>query len=308
MEFTYNYRNGKEEILIHTDAKYLDEKTLGIIQARKDLFLPVNVQDTREGWLFICDIRELVNLRAWMAEASEQEQRRMRTEIMSRQREIFQMGIREENLLTNERNMYVDMKTQHIRFICIAVGELPDLPDLPPVPPAPVEDLTEGDDKVASVEELLGIHQPKDEEATCGFGEFFSEEREESISEDEEKTVILKPENIDEEKTVLLRQVKQEICGKLVRCATGENFALKHQVNIIGKSNTRADICIRNNPTIGNMHCMIIWEKNNFYLEDNQSLNGTYLENRKLEPGQRMLLQAENKIRLSDEEFIFRTE
>ena len=111
----------------------------------------------------------------------------------------------------------------------------------------------------------------------------------------------------EEEKTVLLVPPTQ-ITGKLIRCATGEEFVLNGSMNIVGKSKIRADIRIQNNPAIGNVHCKITREENAFYLEDNKSLNGTYLENVKLKPEVKTLLETENRIRLADEEFIFRAE
>lgn len=343
MNFTYNYNDGKEEILVHTDEQYLDRSVLKIIQDRMDLFLPISIREERSGYVFIYDMRGAVNLKAWMSEAAQQEQDRMRTEIMNGQREIFGMGICEENLLTKDRYMYVDMETQHIRFICTAARaevsesemqtreEYEDkdweiceegLPELPPVPPVPTMDSPEAEDEAPEVEPLPEVDMAEEEEisynedddATRGFGFGFGsgsdgKEYGEIKEDDEEKTVLLNQdkETEEEEETVLLIQSPQ-ITGKLIRCATGEEFILDEGMNIVGKSKIRADICIQNNPAIGNVHCKISREENEFYLEDNRSLNGTYLENTKLDPEVRTLLETEDRIRLADEEFIFRTE
>ena len=196
------------------------------------------------------------------------------------------------------------------------------IPELPPVPPVPIMDLTEAEDEAPELKALQSMDTTEAEEtlysedtyeddtAARGFGFGFGLGKSEmgETEEDEEKTVLLAPaEEENEEKTVLLVSPVQ-ITGKLIRCATGEEFVLNGSMNIVGKSKIRADIRIQNNPAIGNVHCKITREENAFYLEDNKSLNGTYLENVKLKPEVKTLLETENRIRLADEEFIFRAE
>ncbi|WP_442863266.1 FHA domain-containing protein [Blautia sp.] len=40
-------------------------------------------------------------------------------------------------------------------------------------------------------------------------------------------------------------------------------------------------------------------------MEDNNSLNGTYLEDKKLQSDEKVRIQDGSRVRLSDEEFIF---
>ena len=196
------------------------------------------------------------------------------------------------------------------------------IPELPPVPPVPTMDLPEAEGEIPEVELLQRMDTAKEEEtpyrespyeddsASRGFGFGFGlgKSEIEETEDEEEKTVFLAPaEEEEEEKTVLLVPPTQ-ITVKLIRCATGEEFVLNGSMNIVGKSKIRADIRIQNNPAIGNVHCKITREENAFYLEDNKSLNGTYLENVKLKPEVKTLLETENRIRLADEEFIFRAE
>lgn len=358
MKFTYDYSDGKEEITVHTEEQQLNQRTFEIIKERKDIFLPMRVKKEGKGYAFVCDMYGTINLKAWMAGATEREQNRMRDEIIKRQREIFDLGIREDNLLTQDRYMYVNEITQSIRFICIATGleyesetdmqteeenwELCEesMPELPIVPPMPNMDLTEGEEDLPEVKPLKDMpkiqeevqyeepianefeytkpvensemeensrtnwRKQEDDDSTRGFG-FGIKDNEDR---DEEKTVLLTQEKMeDEEKTVLLTETVP-VVGKLIRCATEEEFILEKSTNIIGKSNTRADICIKNNPAVGNVHCRIIYVDGDFYLEDNQSLNGTYLKNEKLEQGQKILLESGNRIRLADEEFVFAIE
>lgn len=74
----------------------------------------------------------------------------------------------------------------------------------------------------------------------------------------------------------------------------------------VGKRALMVDICIRNNPTISREHCAIHFEEGKYYLEDKDSSNYTYLNGNRAMPGQKLLLNDGDQIRLSDEEFIFR--
>ena len=127
--------------------------------------------------------------------------------------------------------------------------------------------------------------------------------------DDEEKTILLVQKTADdgEDETILSKSVFQ-IHASLYRIQTRETVKLNKNINVVGKSKKRADIIIENNPTISRKHCTIYFEKGNYYLEDNGSLNGTWLEDEKLWPEEKFILHDKSKIRLSDEEFIFNIE
>ena len=105
--------------------------------------------------------------------------------------------------------------------------------------------------------------------------------------------------------TVLLRQ-PQKITAKLIRINTQEVFSVTTENCKIGKRALMADICIRNNPTISREHCVIRFRDGDYYIEDMDSSNYTYLNGIRVMPGHPKKLQEEDRIRLSDEEFIFR--
>ena len=67
----------------------------------------------------------------------------------------------------------------------------------------------------------------------------------------------------------------------------------------------RSDIIIEENPTISRKHCTIYFENGSYYLEDNGSSNGTWLDDKKIQPEEKVILRNKSKIRFSDEEFIF---
>ena len=413
MKFSYNYRGGKEEVICHTNMRKLDSTSWKIMQAHferqtESCFLPINITEGTEGYTFAYDMRGMVNFRAWMYEAAEKEQFRMRKEIMEKQRKLFEMGISQEQLITEDRYMYVDEKTQHIKFICIPVisetdtkyeqkkpkpvyGTEPEVkyetePALPLTPPVPserfmdieskdsepvvpeysefgqsvkenteeyyAEEEDESDDfygiserssflengmqlekeEMDGSETVLGFTQPKGmdlekEEKPMESQDINTEKLyvDKSDSEDihtvesypedvytnrdedseEDGTVLLMPKEDDgEDRTVLLRPAFQ-IRASLYRVRTGKKIKLDKSVTAIGKSDKRADIVIEENPTISRKHCTIYFDKGTYYLEDNGSSNGTWLENQKVQPEEKVVLRNESKIRLSDEKFIF---
>ena len=412
MKFIYNCQGEKEEVICHTRTRKIDSRSWKIMQIclekqAEPYFLPVNITEESDGYTFYYDMHEMVNLRAWMYEATEKEQFEMRKEIGEKQQKIFQLGISQEQLITEDRYIYVDEKTQHIRFICVPVlsetgvrddkkvSKIPDTyniesevkcetePELPLMPPVPSEEflnmerkdsepvMPESLDFQQNVEEsnekdyIEEIKEPEDfhnipkrnpfqekgmqsvekeemdgSETILGFtqptGVTFAEEKsvedsdtdieklyedkpvteeqfiDETDSEDiytdsdEDRTVLLmqKTEDDGEDKTILLRPDFQ-IKASLHRVRTGKTTKFKKNVTTIGKSKMRSDIIIEENPTISRKHCTIYFENGSYYLEDNGSSNGTWLDDKKIQPEEKVILRNKSKIRFSDEEFIF---
>ena len=124
-------------------------------------------------------------------------------------------------------------------------------------------------------------------------------------SDDIDMTIPLKESPDEGEEETVLLVPKFKIDASLYRNNTGEIFQINKERSVIGKSETRADIVIRDNKTVSRAHCIISVEDREYYLEDNNSLNGTYLENKKLQSDEKVRIQDGSRVRLSDEEFIF---
>lgn len=120
--------------------------------------------------------------------------------------------------------------------------------------------------------------------------------------EDDNETVLLH--DPDNEATVLLKKTPP-INARLIRCKTGEEFHINKEKTKIGKRAAVVDIYIRENKTISREHCMISFESGEYFLEDTNSLNHTYLNNRELEPGIPEKLENHSEIQMSDELFEF---
>ena len=359
MKFSYNYKNGKEEIICYSYMNDLDGISYGIMQDERELFLPVEVSEEAGEYIFTYNMLGMVNLRAWMNDASRSEQRRMKEEIAENQQKLFRLGIPQDQLITEERYMYVDEQTEHIRFICVPAAaekrkEIPPTPEeavppIPSIPPVPTDDIPDSEydnsgagglkypgflqkpDKKRKKEEEVA-ESPSDETGTVFDttfrGKAYGNEEipyeqlpgwidtvpeptttetfdDSDDTEDIDITIPLKEEPYEgEEETVLLKP-EFRIDASLYRNNTGELFQINKERSVIGKSETRADIVIRENKTVSRAHCIISVEDREYYLEDNNSLNGTYLEDEKLQPDEKVRIQDGSRVRLSDEEFIF---
>lgn len=74
----------------------------------------------------------------------------------------------------------------------------------------------------------------------------------------------------------------------------------------VGRSTQRADMCIPGNSRISNIHAIILKKGNTFYLKDNGSTNGTFLNGNKINPQMDPVrLRSGDRIRLYDEELEF---
>ena len=111
------------------------------------------------------------------------------------------------------------------------------------------------------------------EEVTGIMGE---EERQEEMSEDFGKTVLL----------------QSEVQGKsyLLEIETGKKFFLEKEHTIIGSQRGRVDICL-SVPTISRVHAKIICRNNQTFLIDLNSRNGTELDGEINTTGDRIFIK-----------------
>lgn len=93
----------------------------------------------------------------------------------------------------------------------------------------------------------------------------------------------------------------------LLRRKTGESVQITKDNFKLGRSEQRADFCIRNNSGISNIHAVVIKENNKYYLKDHHSTNGTYVNGEKILDSTIMVpLHDGSIIQLYDEEIVFK--
>ena len=120
----------------------------------------------------------------------------------------------------------------------------------------------------------------------------------------ERKKVVSKPVSVQTKPTIS----SKHICATLTRVRTGESFTLNKPVFKVGSNSEICDIVIRDNPYISRNHANIITKKSRFFIVDRKSANNTFLNGMILPRETEIEIFSGAKIRLANEEFIFKTE
>ncbi len=122
------------------------------------------------------------------------------------------------------------------------------------------------------------------------------------------KTVIIKN-SADNGKTVLLNALNSGLYASmpyLIRKKNNDKINISSSLYRIGKDIDYVDYVIQDNPTISRAHADIIKINNDYYLQDNNSKNHSYINEMMLSDGQAVKLEHNSEVRLSDELFIFK--
>ncbi|MHB1453302.1 MAG: FHA domain-containing protein [Saccharofermentanales bacterium] len=118
--------------------------------------------------------------------------------------------------------------------------------------------------------------------------------------------------SVKEEKTTLLAMDGQNsriamICSGMPGTAednSGQKMYILVDDFLIGRDRTRVDFRI-DSISIGRVHARIIRRHNSFFMEDLDSINGTYIDKRKLKKNSEYLLPDKCRIRFAGQEYFF---
>ncbi len=92
----------------------------------------------------------------------------------------------------------------------------------------------------------------------------------------------------------------------LIRVNTEERIMLGKVMFKIGKASRGVDYTVDGNGAISRQHAVIIQRDGVCYIKDNKSTNHTYVNDKMVEDGVEEILTHDSKIRLGDEEFLFK--
>ena len=84
----------------------------------------------------------------------------------------------------------------------------------------------------------------------------------------------------------------------------GKRIDIDKELYTLGKSEQKADFAI-DNKSVSRAHLSIIYKDGKFYAKDLSSLNGSYLNNNKLNPQEEVEIKNEDSIKLADAEMKF---
>ena len=91
----------------------------------------------------------------------------------------------------------------------------------------------------------------------------------------------------------------------LTRVKTGERISLNKPVFRIGKEKSYVDYFIADNTAISRSHCNIHTENGEYFIEDTNSTNHTYINGKIINSNIKTKLTNGDKVRLANEDFIF---
>lgn len=93
---------------------------------------------------------------------------------------------------------------------------------------------------------------------------------------------------------------------QLTLLSTGESKKIMRSEFKIGRSEQRADFCIKGNSGVSNVHAIIVAKGEQYYLKDNHSTNGTYVDGMKINDSSAQVpLRNGSIIRVYNEELKF---
>ena len=87
----------------------------------------------------------------------------------------------------------------------------------------------------------------------------------------------------------------------LTRIKTKENIYVDKEEFTIGKSKS-ADYTIDNNTAVSRLHITLYTRNNDYYVKDNNSTNGTFIDGTQIEPETEVQLKSGQILKLADEE------
>ncbi len=143
--------------------------------------------------------------------------------------------------------------------------------------------------------EQIKVKEPVIERKDLPAGENFGE------------TVMADANPFGEDTVVLVNTQINTFKPYLIRCSNQEKILLTKPVFHIGKERSYVDYCISGNTTVSRSHADIIQKGDQCYIVDNNSTNHTFVNEEMIPSNTEVPLTHGMKIRLSNEEFEFKT-
>ncbi|WP_079506404.1 FHA domain-containing protein [Mesobacillus jeotgali] len=125
-----------------------------------------------------------------------------------------------------------------------------------------------------------------------------------NLEPENEGTTVLGvfPDDEDEGTTTLGHSLRRPF---LLAVSKNEKITIAKDFFKIGRDPIRADFASENK-VIGRVHAHVIISNGEYFIEDNHSTNGSYVNGVKLTPKEKVKIKHEDRIKLANEEFIFR--
>lgn len=144
MKFEYDFKDGNTRFFYRVQPdEILDEKIWNILKKGTvhQFLLPLDVKRNGNGIVLVYDIAGTINMLAWLDGASSDKQHEMQQKVKYSISVLIKSGIPREEIVSELQKIYVDMRTEEVKLICIPlkqeIKEFVRREDGPLVPPAP---------------------------------------------------------------------------------------------------------------------------------------------------------------------------
>lgn len=128
------------------------------------------------------------------------------------------------------------------------------------------------------------------------------DEDEDTLMDDDDETLM---DDDDETEMIDKDKTKFSKFPFLIRVSTGENIKITKPVFRVGIKKEAVDYVILNNNTVSRSHADIICKNDKYYIYDLESKNKTYVNERVIPSKTEIEIKNSDRIKLSNEEFIF---
>ena len=125
-----------------------------------------------------------------------------------------------------------------------------------------------------------------------------------NLEQENDGTTVLGvfPDDEDEGTTTLGHSTRRPY---LMAVSKNEKVTIAKDFFKIGRDPMRADFASENK-VIGRVHAHVVVSNGEYFLEDNHSTNGSFVNGVKVSPKEKVKIKHEDRIKLANEEFIFR--
>ena len=180
--------------------------------------------------------------------------------------------------------------------------------------PTPVQETQEEDEDDVTVPKSEFVRELTEEDendtTTDRFEDIHDSLTHEAPEQQDEMTVAIHQNESDIDDcdfTVAIDEPKTEnrLFAYMIRVKNCEEIKITGEEFKIGKNKEKTDYTASGNPTISNVHAIVLKEKDRFFIRDNQSTNGTFVEGPRVESGKTIEIFDGDQIQLADEVFEF---
>ena len=215
-------------------------------------------------------------------------------QMIRRIKECKELGLSETNLEMRMDRIFVDPYTCDIRCIYWPVSNLTEY-----MTPADFFETIQYEAEFKPEMNLQFLYE---------YNDYFESKVPFSLKNFERMVSLLSGMELQEDRATLgagLKKVAVKETIAYIQTVDGRRTKVEKAEFIIGKSQAGTDMMITGNSSVSRRHARIICRGGQYYIEDLNSLNGTYVNESKVEPGISKELHTGDKIKVSDTELIF---